>query len=92
MSRAVCQRNWGLLPVQAPEAVVKQRHIFVTKKMHCLKAIKIHPLHTDTSVHLNTALSLGTRAAVSLYEEWNYTIYFLGEIRFHSGMSPLIDT
>lgn len=75
----------------------EERHIPSTKHAPCtMKFFKIPRflflLHTGTSIHLNTAWSIGMSAAVLVYEEWNYTIYFLGQIRFHSGMSPLLDT
>lgn len=75
----------------------EERHIlYLVPNMYHLKPFKIPRflflLHTGTSIHLNTAWSIGMSAAVLVYEEWNYTIYFLRQIRFHSGMSPLLDT
>lgn len=80
----------GLLPVRplkdTPRAP-NMHHLKLLKMPRFLLLLDIH-----TRIHLNAALSIGMSAAVSLYEEWNYTIYFLRQIRFHSGMSPLLDT
>lgn len=86
--------NWWPYTCSCPGLLKKDTYL--VPNMHHLKLFKIPRflflLHTGTSIHLNTAWSIGMSAAVLVYEEWNYTIYFLGQIRFHSGMSPLLDT
>lgn len=92
--RSFCMRNWGPLTCSCPGALKKDTYL--VPNMHHLNHFKIPRflflLHTGTSIHLNTAWSIGMSAAVLVYEEWNYTIYFLRQIRFHSGMPPLLDT
>lgn len=85
---------WGTFTCSCPGALKKDTYLVAN--MHHLKCFKIPRflflLHTGTSIHLNILWSIGMSAAVLVYEEWNYTIYFLRQIRFHSGMSPLPDT
>lgn len=88
--RSFCMRNWGPFTCSCPGALKKDTYL--VPNMHHLKLFKIPRflflLYTGTTIHLNTAWSIGMSAAVLVYEEWNHTIYFLRQIRFHSGMPP----